>query len=113
MDNGLSVLPDFYQAIQPVVKVFLCQGLRVDTLSLFGEVAVAYIIPREGEAIDPQEIVDHCVGEIANFKVPRYVEIVDELPMTQSGKVQKFKLRDIAQEALRASRMTKLAPMKK
>ncbi len=80
---------------------------------VFGEVAVAYVIPREGETIDPQEIVDYCVGEIANFKVPRYVEIVDAFPMTQSGKVQKFKLRDVANEALDAGRMTKLAPSKK
>jgi len=80
---------------------------------VFGEVAVAYIIPREGETIDPQEIVDYCEGEIANFKVPRYVQIVDELPMTQSGKVQKFRLRETAQQALDASRMTKLAPTRK
>ena len=67
----------------------------------------AYIIPREGVTIDPQEIVDYCVGEIANFKVPRYVEVVDEFPMTQSGKVQKFRLREIADEALGAGEMAK------
>jgi fatty-acyl-CoA synthase len=80
---------------------------------VFGEVAVAYVIPREGETIDPQEIVDYCVGEIANFKVPRYVEIVDEFPMTQSGKVQKFRLREIAVAALDANRMRKIAPSKR
>lgn len=53
------------------------------------------------------------MGEIANFKVPRYVEIVDELPMTQSGKVQKFKLRQTAREALDAGRMDRIAPTKR
>ncbi len=81
--------------------------------SVMGEVAAAYIIPREGMQIDPQEIVDFCVGEIANFKVPRYVEGVEDFPMTQSGKIQKYRLREIAKAALDAGRMTKLSPSKK
>ena len=78
-----------------------------------GEVAIAYIIPREEETIDPQEIVDYCAGKIANFKVPRYVEIVDEFPMTQSGKIQKFRLREMAKEALKEGKLTKLKPSRK
>jgi len=81
--------------------------------NVFGEVAVAYVVAREGATVVPEEIVDYCVGEIANFKVPRYVEIVDELPMTQSGKVQKFKLRQTAREALDAGRMDRIAPTKR
>ncbi len=81
--------------------------------NVMGEVAVAYIIPREGVTIDPQEIVDFCVGEIANFKVPRYVQIVDELPMTQSGKIKKFRLREIGTEAMEAGQMQQLRPSKK
>ena len=80
---------------------------------VMGEVAVAYIISREGMNIDPQEIVDFCVGEIANFKVPRYVQIVDEFPMTQSGKIQKFRLREIAKESMDGGRMLKLSPSTK
>jgi len=78
-----------------------------------GEVAIAYVIPRDDVTIDPAEIVEFCVGKIANFKVPRYVEIVEQFPMTQSGKVQKFRLRQTAQEALQAGRLTKLKPTKK
>jgi fatty-acyl-CoA synthase len=81
--------------------------------SVMGEVAVAYIIPREGASIDPQEIVDFCVSEIANFKVPRYVQIVDELPMTQSGKIQKFRLREIGNESMEAGQMKQLRPSRK
>jgi len=80
---------------------------------VMGEVAVAYIIPREGQVIDPQEIVDFCVGEIANFKVPRYVQMIDELPMTQSGKIQKFRLREIAKESMDAGQMQPLRPSRK
>ena len=63
--------------------------------------------------MNPQEVIDFCSGEIANFKVPRYVQIVDELPMTQSGKIQKFRLREIAKEAMDSGRMQKLSPSRK
>jgi len=78
--------------------------------SVMGEVAAAYIIPRPGETIDPQEIVEFCVGEIANFKVPRYVVVLDVLPMTQSGKVQKFRLRELADRALADGKLQQVLP---
>jgi fatty-acyl-CoA synthase len=111
--GGFNVYPaeiEEYLFTHPKVQNVSVIGVPDD---VFGEVAVAYVIPREGTTIDPQEIVDSCVGEIANFKVPRYVEIVDDLPMTQSGKIQKFKLREIARAAFDAGRMTKLAPTKR
>jgi fatty-acyl-CoA synthase len=80
---------------------------------VMGEVSAAFIIPRPGAAIDPQDIVDFCAREIANFKVPRYVEIVDEFPMTQSGKIQKFRLREMAKEWMDAGKMKKLSVSKK
>jgi fatty-acyl-CoA synthase len=43
-----------------------------------------------------EEVRDFCRGRIANYKVPHYVKFVDEYPMTASGKIQKFKLRDMA-----------------
>ncbi|MCD6136628.1 long-chain-fatty-acid--CoA ligase, partial [Candidatus Bipolaricaulota bacterium] len=97
--GGFNVYPaeiEEYLFTHPKVQNVSVVGAPDDVM---GEVAVAYIIPREGETIDPQEIVDYCAGKIANFKVPRYVEIVDEFPMTQSGKIQKFRLRDFAKEA--------------
>jgi fatty-acyl-CoA synthase len=77
---------------------------------VMGEVAAVYVIQREGMKIEPQEIVDYCAKEIANFKVPRYVVVVKELPMTQSGKIQKFRLREMAQAAFDKSEMQKLSP---
>jgi len=111
--GGFNVYPaeiEEYLFTHPKVQNVSVIGMPDD---VFGEVAAAYIIPREGETIDPQEIVDFCAAEIANFKVPRYVEIVDDFPMTQSGKVQKFKLRDIAEETFDAGQMAKLSPLKK
>ncbi len=80
---------------------------------VMGEVGVAYIIPREGSTIDPQEIVDYCALEMANFKVPRYVQVVDEFPMTQSGKIQKFRLREMTKRSLEDGTLIKLKPRSK
>lgn len=52
----------------------------------------------EGEALTPEEMVAFANGKIANFKVPKYVEIVDRFPLTGSGKVQKYKQKAYAVE---------------
>jgi fatty-acyl-CoA synthase len=59
-----------------------------------GEVGCAFIVPEAGAAMSPDEIIASCRGELARFKVPAYVFVVDpgELPLTASGKVQKFRL---------------------
>ena len=43
-----------------------------------------------------QDLVEFCQGRMASFKIPRYTMVLDELPMTASGKVQKFRLREMA-----------------
>ena len=63
---------------------------------VYGEEVVAYIIPREGQTITPQKIRSFCKGRIAWQKVPRYIEFVDKFPLTASGKIQKFILREWA-----------------
>jgi fatty-acyl-CoA synthase len=59
----------------------------------YGEVAAAFVQLRAGAAATEEELVAHCLGRIATFKVPRYVRFVDEWPMSGT-KVQKFRLRD-------------------
>ena len=59
-----------------------------------GEVGMAFVVPRTGSQPDPDEIIAWCKGEMANYKVPRYVQIVDELPLNASGKVLKYELRE-------------------
>lgn len=110
--GGFNVYPaeiEEYLFTHPKVQNVSVVGVSDDVM---GEVAIAYIIPRERTTLEPQEIVDYCKGEIANFKLPRYVEIVDALPMTQSGKVQKFKLRERTKELLAAGSLVKLSPRK-
>jgi acyl-CoA synthetase (AMP-forming)/AMP-acid ligase II len=58
-----------------------------------GEVGVAFIVPRPDTTPDPDELIRWAKSQIANYKVPRRVVIVQELPMNASGKVLKFELR--------------------
>jgi len=67
---------------------------------IMGEAVMAFVIPKAGESLTAEEIGAFARGKIANFKVPKYVEIVDSFPLTGSGKVQKFKQRAYAVEKL-------------
>jgi fatty-acyl-CoA synthase len=58
------------------------------------------VILHPGARVEPDELLAYCRGQIASFKMPRYVLYMDEYPMTSSGKVQKFKLRELSLEAL-------------
>ena len=49
---------------------------------------------------NPEEIIEFCKGRIANYKIPKYVEFLDEFPLNAVGKVQKFKLRQYGEERL-------------
>jgi fatty-acyl-CoA synthase len=60
-----------------------------------GEEVAAAIRLNTGEAMTPEEVREFCEGRIARFKIPRHVRFVDSFPMTASGKVQKFKLREM------------------
>jgi fatty-acyl-CoA synthase len=64
----------------------------------FGEEVMACIKLKEGESATEDELREFCKGRIAHFKVPRYIVILDEFPMTVTGKIQKFKLREMAVE---------------
>lgn len=66
----------------------------------FGEIVGAWVRLHPGQAVTPEEIREFCNGQIAHFKVPHHIRIVDEFPMTISGKVQKFRIREMEIEAL-------------
>jgi acyl-CoA synthetase (AMP-forming)/AMP-acid ligase II len=57
-----------------------------------GEVAHAFVVSRAGSTVEPDEVIAFARERIANFKVPRYVTVVEELPRNAMGKVQKFRL---------------------
>src|SRR5207244_1783436 len=66
----------------------------------YGEELIAWIVLREGVELEEEDIRSFCRGSIAHYKVPRYVRFIDEFPMTVTGKIQKFRLREIAIEEL-------------
>ena len=66
----------------------------------YGEELMAYVQTRGGAALDRDAVAEFCRGKIAHYKVPRYVQVVDEFPMTVTGKIQKYKLREAAIETL-------------
>ncbi len=65
-----------------------------------GEVGYAFVVPTHGTSPDPEAIVAWAREQMANFKAPRFVRVVDELPLNASGKVLKYELRDRATAAL-------------
>jgi acyl-CoA synthetase (AMP-forming)/AMP-acid ligase II len=67
-----------------------------------GEVGVAFVVPKPGAALDPDLVAAWTKDQLANYKVPRRVEVVDALPMNASGKVLKFELRERARRLMEA-----------
>jgi fatty-acyl-CoA synthase len=66
----------------------------------FGEEVMAWIVLKPGAEATEDEIKDYCRRKIAHYKVPRYVKFTDGFPMTVTGKIQKFKMREAAVEEL-------------
>ena len=66
----------------------------------YGEEVCAWVVPRRGHSITEQEVRDFCRDRIAHYKVPRYVRIVDQFPLTATGKAQKFEMRKTMIERL-------------
>jgi len=66
----------------------------------FGEEVAVWIKLKEGEKATIEEIQEFCRQQIAHYKVPRYVKFVDEFPMTVTGKIQKFKMKEITTKDL-------------
>lgn len=92
--GGFNTYPaEIEQALarHPSISVAAVVGIPDERM---GEVGCAFIIPRAGETIDPEEVIAWARERLANYKVPRRVIVVDQLPMNASGKVLKFELRD-------------------
>jgi fatty-acyl-CoA synthase len=61
----------------------------------YGETVMAWIKLREGHSLTPEQVKQFCKGEISDFKIPRLIKFVDSFPITVSGKVQKFRMREM------------------
>ncbi len=66
----------------------------------YGEEVMAWVKLKEGQAATSEEIRDFCRGKIAHYKIPRYIKFVSDFPMTVTGKIQKYKMREVAVEEL-------------
>ena len=62
----------------------------------YGEEVGAFIILKEGVQLAPEDVRDFCKGKIARYKIPKYVFFVDSFPLTGSGKIQKYKLKELS-----------------
>jgi len=62
----------------------------------YGEAVGAFIILEEGVKMEPEDVQDFCRGKIARYKIPKYVFFIDQFPLTGSGKIQKFKLKEMS-----------------
>jgi fatty-acyl-CoA synthase len=70
----------------------------------YGEVVGAFIILKKGASLTEEDVQDYARGRIASYKKPKYVFFVDGFPLTASGKVQKYKLREVGREKLGISK---------
>jgi fatty-acyl-CoA synthase len=89
------------------VESFLLSHPKIKQVQVIGmpdarltEVGMAFVELKPGETATEEEIIAYCRGKMANFKIPRYVIFVEEFPMTGSGKIQKYKLKEKATELL-------------
>ena len=89
------------------IEEFLFRHPKIQDVQIFGvaddrygEELCAWIRTRAGETLTADEVRAFCTGQIAHNKIPRYVEFVDEFPMTVTGKIQKFLMRDAVEARL-------------
>ena len=66
----------------------------------YGEEVMAWVRPKTGATVTPEDLTAFCTGKIATFKIPKYWKITDQFPMTVTGKIQKFRMREIAIDEL-------------
>jgi len=83
------------------IEEYLYRHPRIQDVQVFGvpddkygEELCAWIILNEGDAIDEEDIRAFCRGQIAHYKIPRYIRFVEAFPMTVTGKIQKFIMRE-------------------
>jgi len=84
------------------VEEFLYEHPAIDEVEVFGvpdpkfgEQICAWIRVREGASLSEDEVREFCREKIAHFKIPQYIRFVTEFPMTVTGKVQKFRMREM------------------
>ena len=90
------------------IENFLYQMPQIEAVEIagipspkYGEQVGAFIKTKKGMTLTEEEIVDFCRGQIARYKIPKYIFFVDGFPMTASGKIQKYKLGEMSHDLIR------------
>ncbi len=100
ISGGENVYPaEVEAALAELLSVGECAVVGVPD-ERWGEVGRAYVIPAQGKSITADDVIAHCTGRLAKFKVPKTAVITDQIPRTTSGKVQKHVLKARALEEL-------------
>lgn len=94
--GGENIYPrEIEEFLLKMPKVQDVQVVAIPSLR-YGEDVAAFIIPKAGETVLPEEVREFSKGQIAWHKVPRYIACLEAYPLTASGKIQKYKLRELA-----------------
>ncbi|MFW6376297.1 MAG: AMP-binding protein [Thermoplasmatota archaeon] len=110
--GGLNVYPreiEEYLIEHPEIQEVAVVGVPDDEL---GEVVAAAVVPTKGGDITDQDVVDFLYGKVASAKVPRYVAVDINLPVSGRGKIQKFKLRETLEKKVKNGELQKIVPSK-
>ena len=105
--GGETILPkevEEFLRIHPLIKDVQIVGVPSEK---FGEEVMAFIRVHEGYVLTPESVQNFCKGQIASWKIPKYVVFVEDYPYTTSGKVHKLKLREMAAEMLKSQKFSK------
>ncbi|HNW51424.1 MAG TPA: AMP-binding protein [Prolixibacteraceae bacterium] len=84
--------------LMPEIKDVQVAGVASEK---YGEEVGAFIVLHDGKSLTEEDVKDYCRGKISRFKIPKYIFFMKEFPMTASGKIQKYKLRDMGLEMLK------------
>ena len=111
MDSAVFVLPAAPRALirnnrmqGPGFGVFVDGAADVQVIGIpdskYGEEVAAWVKLHPDQVLTAEALAEYCKGRIAHFKVPRHFRFVEEFPMTVTGKVQKFRMRELMQAEL-------------
>lgn len=104
--GGENIYPSEIETfIQTMPEVKMVQVVGVPSKK-YGESVGAFIMLNDGCKLHESDVKDYCKDQIARYKIPKYIFFVNEFPLTGSGKIQKFKLRDLAVELLKKQGVT-------
>ena len=110
--NGFNVFPKEVEnaiSLHPAVLSVAVIGLPDE---LRGEDIHAFIVPRPGSLANVSEIAEHCAQHLARYKLPRTISLLEELPLTATGKIRRFKLRELAAAEIAAVNAVSAKPPK-